>query len=206
MAAMEAGRMGELQAFKAGLQSYLATDCHARPFVCSGSPLQCRSFIVGLNAATRLKEPFWCYWLDDIGFDHPKFKADYCAERPHTGRGNRPRIEAIAKEIAPSLETNLYAKPSMKASQLSKKDQENPIICYLFGAIRPALVFVHSRKPIRFFEARTGCHDFTSKVQWPSWQGHSFWLFGLDQPLYTLSLQKAAELGANLAPYLSHNK
>jgi hypothetical protein len=99
----------------------------------------------------------------------------------------------------------LASKPSMKASQLSKKDQANPIICYLFGAIRPELVFVHSRKPICCFEARTGCEGITSEVQRVSWQGHSFWLFGLDRPLHTLSRQWAAELGAYLAPYLGPN-
>jgi hypothetical protein len=108
-----------------------------------------------------------------------KFDADYCDVRSRTSKGNRPRIEAIAKEIGWCLETNLYAVPSRKAMQLTKDDRRNPIICYLFRAIRPDLVFVHSNEPICFFEEKTGCSGFTSEAKRARWQGHDFWLFGL---------------------------
>jgi len=47
------GRLHDLREFRVGLKTHL-TDPHSRPFVCTGSPLECRAFIVGLNAATRL--------------------------------------------------------------------------------------------------------------------------------------------------------
>ena len=93
--------MSDLREFKAGLNPYLEVDCCARPFVCTGSPLECRSFVVGLNVATRLRNPFSSYWSDDTGFDRKRFEDDHREERSR--RGNRPRIEAIAKEIAPEL-------------------------------------------------------------------------------------------------------
>jgi hypothetical protein len=102
--------MSDLREFRIGLNAYL-TDCHARPFVCTGSPLECRSFVVGLNAATRL-DTFSAYWSDSTGFCREKFKTDHGQER--SGRGNRPRIEAIAEKIEPCLETNLFAIPTKK--------------------------------------------------------------------------------------------
>ena len=98
------------------------------------SPLEWRSFIVGLNAATRLSGPFTSYWSDaTTGFDRQKFDCDYREVRLQTG--NRPRIEAIAKEIGPCPEVTCM--PSLKEGQQLRR---NPIICYLFRAIRPELV------------------------------------------------------------------
>jgi hypothetical protein len=173
--ANEARRL-DLQAFMAELEPYLSADQYMRPFVCTGSPLECRSFIVGLNAATQLREPFLSYWSDDRGFDRRKFNHDYLVTRRR--RGNRPRIEAIAEQLAPCLETNLYATPTSKAKQLTKDDCDAPIISYLFAAIKPAAVFVHSDEPIHFFARQTGCSEFTSAVKQAVWQGHKFWLYG----------------------------
>ena len=191
--------MSDLREFKVGLGGRLADPC-ARPFVCTGSPLISRSFIVGLNAATRLDNPFLSYWSDSAGFDRGKFDRDYDEKRPR--RGNRPRIEAIATRIEPCLETNLYAIPTKKASQLSADDRSNPIISYLFRAIRPEVVFVHSNEPIRFFEEKTGCSGFTSEVKRAHWQGHDFWLYGRPGPLYTLPIEAAKACGLKLAAYL----
>jgi hypothetical protein len=195
--------MTDLGEFWKGLEANL-TDRYARPFVCTGSPLECRSFIVGLNAATRLYEPLRSYWSNSTGFDRPKFDRDYDARRLR--RGNRPRIEAIAKAIGPCLETNLYAIPTMKAKQLTKGDRRNPIICYLFRTIRPELVFVHSNEPVRFFEEKTGCTDFTREVKRVRWQGHEFQLLGHPGPLFTSSLERAANYGAQLAEYMASGR
>jgi hypothetical protein len=94
--------MGDLRRFREGLETYLK-DSHARPFVCTGSPLECRSFVVGLNAATRLDDSFLSYWSDTDGFDRQKFDRDLAVQHPRRGKGtgNRPRIEAIAKEMTP---------------------------------------------------------------------------------------------------------
>jgi hypothetical protein len=163
--------MSELQTFRFGLEPYLSNP-NSRPFVCTGSPLKCHCFIVGFNAATRLSHPFWSYWSDSTGFHRKMFDADYREVRRRAG--NRPRIETISKEIGPCLETNLYATPSRTARQLARDNQRHPIICYLFRAIRPELVFVHSNGPIRFFEKRTGCSGFTFELKRTRWQGHDF--------------------------------
>jgi hypothetical protein len=122
---------------------------YARPFVCTGSPLSCRSFIVGLNAATRLHNPFTSYWSDQEGFDREAFDRDYATARSR--KGNRRPIEAISRQLNDCLETNLYAIPTKKARDLTAKDRASPIIEYLIQTIRPKLVFVYSGEPIAFF-------------------------------------------------------
>ncbi len=99
----------EVVNFRVGLEPFLA-DARTRPFVCSGSPLACRSFIVGFNAATTLKNAFATYWSDESGFDRAAFDADYGATRSR--HGNRPVIEAISAHIGPCLETNCGFRPS----------------------------------------------------------------------------------------------
>ncbi|TDR94134.1 hypothetical protein EV668_1409 [Enterovirga rhinocerotis] len=112
-------------------------------------------------------------------------------------------IEAISAQIAPCLETNLYAHPTKKAKDLTRADREVSIIEFLFLAIRPRLVFCHSKEPIRFFEKATGCSGFDQdEVKRTRWHGHEFLIFGRPGPLYTLGPRRASELGAMLADRL----
>jgi hypothetical protein len=193
-----------LAEFRLGLEPYVQ-DAYARPFVCTGSPLKCRSFIVGLNAATKLPKPFKYYWSDQEGFDREAFERDYAEGRLAEGRPpkspTRLRIEAMSRQLGHCLETNIYATPTPSGSDLTAKDRQLPIIEYLFRAIRPRIVFVYSADPIRFFEGATGCHGFTEKVKRAKWQGHEFLVFGRrgPPPFHMLKLQKAGDIGKMLA-------
>ena len=173
----------------------------ARPFVCTGSPLNCRSFIVGLNAATRLPKPFKDYWSDQKGFDGKGFDRDY--DETRSRKGNRPVIEAISSQLGDCLETKSIRDTDQKSARSTAKDRESPIIEYLFRAIRPEVVFVYSGEPIAFFEKATGCHGFTEEPKRAEWHGHEFLLFGRRGPLYTLGRDKAIDLGKLLASQLN---
>ena len=161
----------------------LVADDSLRPFVCHSSPLDCRVFIVGFNPATTLDKPFTSYWSDETGFDKPAFMADY--RRLRSIRGARPRMEAISSAFPARtcLETNICSKATAKASQLAKHDQRTEIFRFLFDAIRPDLVFVHSNQPIDFFRNETGCDNFLEHLQSCRWQGHDFLLRGRPGPL-----------------------
>src|SRR4051812_21191901 len=113
-----------------------------RPFVCHGSPLTCRVFIVGFNPATAMDEPFWHYWTDDQGFDKPTFMRDYLQKRGLTEpKGVRARIERIVAQLPPrmALETNICSKPTKTAAELSRDDRTTGIFRFLLETIQPRL-------------------------------------------------------------------
>ena len=164
--------MADLQGFRGRLTPLLDNE-RSRPFVCKGSPHECRSFIVGLNAATQLPEPFFHYWSDSDGFNYDAFDRDYLRTRKKAG--NRPRIERISRGLDRCLETNLYAKPTKKAAILGANDRRSPIIEFLFMEVRPELVFVHSNEPIQFFKEATGVTAGPEPIT-ARWQEHNFLL------------------------------
>ena len=56
-----------LSKFRSELDKLLPSPI-SRPFLCDGSPLKCRIFIVGTNSAREVEKPFWSYWSDSYGF------------------------------------------------------------------------------------------------------------------------------------------
>ncbi len=54
------------------------------------------------------------------------------------------------------LETNLYSIATAKASELGERDRNPAVFEFLFDAIKPSVVYVHSNAPIRFIQEPTG--------------------------------------------------
>ncbi|MCP3053874.1 hypothetical protein [Aurantimonas marianensis] len=187
--------MKDLRGFRERLEPLLS-EKNSRPFVCKGSPLACRSFVVGLNAATELPHDFFSYWSDEDGFLYKEFSEDY--DKTRKRGGNRPRIERISAGLGSCLETNLYAMPTRKAALLKAKDRKAPLIEFLFDEIHPALIFVHSGEPIKFFERMTGLRAGPDPAR-AKWLDHEFILVGRSGPLYTLGLTDADQLGDRLS-------
>ena len=172
----------------------------ARPFTCGGSPLECLIFIVGLNSATQLEQPFFSrYWDDSWGFDRDIFEGDYLSVRKK--RGVRPRIEALVKGASPvpCLETNIYAVPSRKASQLKSSDKNTDIIEHLLKVIRPSGVLVHTKEPIEFFKELAGsseiCGDSPALVKI---YGQPTCVWGLPGPLWRRKVADMEKIGARM--------
>ena len=172
----------------------------ARPFTCVGSPLECRIFIVGLNPATQLGQPFFSrYWDDGYGFDRDIFEGDYLSVRKK--RGVRPRIEALVKGASPvpCLKTDIYAVPSRKASQLKPSDKNTDIIEHLLKVIRPCGVLVHTKEPIGFFQELSGsteiCGDSPAVVKI---YGQPTFVWGLPGPLWQRKVSDMEEMGAKM--------
>ena len=79
-----------LKRFREGLEPLMPSP-EARPFTCTGSPLECRLFIVGLNPAPPLKQDlFGRYWSDDSSFLRKVFEADYSQRRKAPVRDKSP--------------------------------------------------------------------------------------------------------------------
>ena len=92
-----------------------------RPFVCSGSPMDCEVALIGYNPATGLTADFWDFWSSESGFDRVAWFETYKLERrvqplkPGRTRRNpvsptRKRIELFVQGLKPyrCVETNLF--------------------------------------------------------------------------------------------------
>ena len=150
------------------------------PFLCCGSPLKCRIFIVGFNPARKVEKRFWSFWTDSRGFK----KAEFIRELDKLDGGltlTRERIEIIANAVGQrvTLNTNIYSKSTRKKRELPKKDRKTDVIEYLLKTIRPKVVLAHGVPAKKFF--RRHCRDFVEdsvtpqKITWDAWQ----WQFRL---------------------------
>lgn len=125
----------------------------SRPFVCEGSPLECSTFIVGLNPATQGE--FWPYWSDEEGFDKARWFADYKtarrAKRKTTGKKSpevsptRRIINKVVEGASPThcLEINLFAMPTESIAELSEAARSTAPIELLLRAITPKVLLFH---------------------------------------------------------------
>lgn len=112
--------MNALNEFENGLLALIGQPTDLRPFVCDGSPLDCKIFIVGLNPASQMTNDFWSFWRSGVGFDKGRWFEAYKADRvarplaPRKTRrqavsNSRKIIEWVISEVglARCLETNI---------------------------------------------------------------------------------------------------
>ena len=138
-----ADRMREL---KSGLAAIVGDPCVGlRPFVCDGSPLDCRVFLVGINPATGMSGNFWDFWDDDSGFNREQWRERYDAER---GDGDlsksRKVIERIVEAARPvsCLETNLFSAQAGRKDQLRDGEKSTAAFEFLLDKIDWARLIV----------------------------------------------------------------
>ncbi|HEX5727165.1 MAG TPA: hypothetical protein VFX98_16930, partial [Longimicrobiaceae bacterium] len=74
-----------LEEFSAGLARWIGRPTPERPFVCEGSPLACRAFVVGSHPATMLDADFWEFWEPGYGFHKDAWLRAYEAQRLREG-------------------------------------------------------------------------------------------------------------------------
>jgi hypothetical protein len=194
----------ELRQFRTALEQIMPGTA-TRPFLCTGSPLACKVFIVGFNPATSLDGPFWRYWSDDSGYDKASMMRDYLIKRNLSEPiGVRARIERIVAQLQAGicLETNICSTPTKKAAQLVRDNRKTEIFEFLLRKIKPKLVYVHSNEPIKFFQKFTD-KDFCSGIpQLVQWQEQEFLLLGTSGPLFRMGFPQATALGNKLAEHI----
>jgi len=143
-----------LQQFQSDLEKLIGKPTDLRPFVCEGSPLECKIFIVGFNPATELERSFWSFWQPEYGFQKTEWLKVYKQERrdkplsPGKTRRNeisntRRVIEWIIAEamLVKCLETNIYSKPTEKARDLREQEWATQPFDFLLRTIRPQVCF-----------------------------------------------------------------
>lgn len=134
---------------------------YVRPFVCHGSPLECKVFIVGCNPATELAVDFWRFWHPSFGFDRCEWRSAYKAyrrslpsqgkRRPSEVSPTRRVIDLIVTEVETGsqvrcLETNIYSTPTKRASDLEIGQQNTDLFQYLLTVIKPSVIVAHGKK------------------------------------------------------------
>ncbi|MCG8444170.1 MAG: hypothetical protein MI753_00420 [Hyphomicrobiales bacterium] len=176
----QAGRPNEqLSEFRSELAKLLPSPI-SRPFLCHGSPLKCRIFIVGTNSRVEVKKPFWSFWSDSRGFEKLEFVREL--EQLHRGlKVTRKNIERVACAAGPTitLDTNVYLPSTRTKRELQREDKKTDVIEYLLKTIRPKVVLAHGGEAKKFF--RRHCRDFVDDsvtprhITWDAWQ----WQFRL---------------------------
>lgn len=147
--------------FEQQLADIIGRPTALRPFVCSGSPLACRVFIVGLNPASPMKATFWDFWRPGIGYDKGAWMDAYLAERAERPlkpkRTRRPKIspsraviECLVEEIDPAmcLETNIYATATEEFRDLGTSLRDTRPFDYLLATVRPEIIIVHGKDAV----------------------------------------------------------
>jgi len=130
-------------------------DENSRPFLCTGSPIECDVAIVGINPATAT--PFWPYWSTSKGFDKGAWLKDYL-EREGKVKPTRGRIEILCEEMKPlrCIELNLYSRHSARERDLSKESRNVDLFNFLLGAVRPRIIVIHGKTPAKHIGSLLG--------------------------------------------------
>lgn len=148
--------MDQLRDFERNLESLIGRPTNLRPFVCDGSPFDCKMFVVGLNPASSMKASFWDFWHPGAGFDKRAWFEAYKAERmnrplkPGRTRGNpisnsRRVIEWINTSLGSvrALETNIYSAATEAFRDLEQRRRLTAPFDFLLDTIKPAVIVVH---------------------------------------------------------------
>ncbi|GMN07183.1 hypothetical protein MTsPCn5_25720 [Croceitalea sp. MTPC5] len=197
--------------FEINLQEKLEKYDKPRPFICSGDPLECKIFIVGINAATEMQNDFWSFWTQGFGFNKGKWIESYILERkekplkPNKTRRNklsntRQRIEWITESIKPikTLETNLFVKATPTADELKSGDRKSEVFEYLLETIKPKIIFIHGNEVKEYFEKLYNITLTKDKIQ-------PFKILGIDVKILAMNhlsrgwgKEKSVRLGETL--------
>ncbi|GAA1434392.1 hypothetical protein GCM10009616_28690 [Microlunatus lacustris] len=188
-----------LKQFETRLEELIGRLSALRPFVCEGSPLTCRVFIVGINPATSMTRDFWDFWRPAVGFDKGAWSDAYRREReaqplkPDRIRRQaisptRQRLDLVAEGAKPvrCLETNLFSTPTSAASELSAASRSTAAFDFLLETIKLSLIVAYGVDAASYFAER----DLTQEV-WTEKHFSRGW-----------SLQEARELGQRIRSHL----
>lgn len=159
--------MNALEEFEESLSVRIGRPSDLRPFVCEGSPLSCRAFIVGFNPATEMSAGFWDFWRSGYGFDKSAWFAAYLHERQvrplKPGKKRRPAvsntrrvIEWILQEASPVqvLETNIYSAPTERMDDLPPEQRLAEPFRFLLDAVKPDVVVVHGKEAAAYLHGK----------------------------------------------------
>ena len=190
-----------LREFRSNLQKIekrLPSDI-SWPFLCDGSPLKCRIFVVGSYPARKIEEPFWGFWDDTHGFKRAKFIKKL---EDLTGGLTRTRryLEIVVDAAGPSdtLETNIYPYEKLKAMDSTAEHKRTDAFDYLLHTIRPQIILAYGSEAKKFFRNRSIAFE-ENRLNTINLDGLRIKLLPRQQLSYRTSHEKAREIGWTLA-------
>ena len=153
----------DLKKFRTEMQQRLSEqqldNVKVRPFICSGSPLNCKIMMVGYNPAREVNLDVFDtdIWHDDIGFDRESFAEHYdIASYNDDLQWNRNHIfqQNLIDEISnhPVIETYLYSVITAKKTLLSPQHKHTHLFDWLYGILKPVLIITQNMDVIKYFE------------------------------------------------------
>lgn len=145
-----------LKEFEAKLAAIIGRPTDLRPFVCEGSPMDCRVMLVGFNPTTPAKD-FWACWRAGYGYDKRGWLADYQQQRVQEGKrlnsNSREIMDRIGQGAGSLLEANIYPKASKDARSLKERDPR--AFRLLMEAVKPRVIVAHGREAADEIDAHT---------------------------------------------------
>jgi hypothetical protein len=144
--------MTALDRFEDALRAHIGRPAYVRPFVCEGSPLECRAFIVGSNPATALSLDYWSFWESGYGFHREAWAEESRRQRREAGKKEttptRRMLSRIIQEAAPvrCLDTNVFATPTDAESDLAPAMRRTETFEFVLDAVRPAALLAHGKE------------------------------------------------------------
>lgn len=170
------------------------------PFVCDGSPLTCRIFIVGTNPARQVERQFWDFFRNDSrGFRKEEFIQEL--EKLDGGLTRTRKYIEIVVDAAgrrDTLETNIYSYATRRASELTEEQKRTDIFKYLMRKIKPEIVLAHGG-PAKNFFSECGITLVEDRLRQVEWDGLRINLLPRKHLSYHTSYEEARKIGRKLA-------
>ena len=168
-------------------------------FLCDGSPLTCRIFLVGINPAREIEESFWDFWDDSRGFRRVEFIRKL-KELPGGLTRTRKYIEIVAAAARPReiLETNIYPYAKPRAGDLTAEQKRTDAFDYLLHTIKPRVILAHGDEAKQFFRK----HSITlveNEMNSINFDGLRIKLLPRKHLSYQTSYKEALKIGQALA-------
>ncbi len=159
--------MPTLQKFSKKLKKILSPT--ERPFVCDGSPLDCRVFVVGTHPATVMTRSFWDFWNASRGFEKGPWLEQYITDRAKAplklGKTRRTKISNTRQRLnwvsdgakpVRCLETNVYSQPTEALVDLADSERSTNIFRFLLKEIQPSLIVPYGKDARECLESISG--------------------------------------------------
>lgn len=152
------------QQLLAKLQQLDLADKKVRPFVCTGSPLDCEIMMVGFNPSRDVGlETFdKRIWQDTTGFDREQFVEYYDLAGYQQGEARWSRNHIFQQNLIDELpdyavlETYLYSLITPKKNLIPAPYRTTAVFDWLVEVIKPKLIVTQNSDVSKYFERTTG--------------------------------------------------